>query len=295
VPFEKTPSLENLIMLKFLIASIISQKIFVIIASKFYFIFRKFEIHEENFFSVFNSSVFAASASAEALKFGFLSRANFNPEGYHKFARQHIKGGHVRIYSLKDVDIDDHITQFYDSLSTMQIALDAGKIDIMCLPEPVAQYVMNVTKDYQIQAIMRGEKLTLAFGFRKSDTPELKNKFNEALTSMKADGTPAGFNTAVLAEIAKRLKINIELVNINAGVRAASLASGRSDVVFWFATFTGEKNQPDVPENIVLSEPYYEWIEYLKKFSPVKGGFFLLLFAEEFLNNVFYFSERQSL
>ena len=44
-----------------------------------------------------------------------------------------------------------------------------------------------------------------------------------------ADGTPAGFNTAMLAEIARRLKINVELVSINSGARAATLTSGRAD------------------------------------------------------------------
>ena len=47
------------------------------------------------------------------------------------------------------------------------------------------------------------------------------------------DGTPAGFNTAVLAEIGKRIGKNIELVNIAGGARAVALASGNVDAVFW--------------------------------------------------------------
>ena len=78
-----------------------------------------------------------------------------------------------------------------------------------------------------------------------------------------ADGVPAGFNTAILSEIAKRLKINVELVSIESAARAASLASGRSDVVFWFMSFTGLGKQLDVPDDIALSEPYYSWNEYL--------------------------------
>ena len=49
-----------------------------------------------------------------------------------------------------------------------------------------------------------------------------------------ADGKAAGFNTALLAEIAKRLKINIKTVYVNTASRTASLSSGRSDVVFWY-------------------------------------------------------------
>lgn len=78
-----------------------------------------------------------------------------------------------------------------------------------------------------------------------------------------ADGTPAGFNTAILAELGKRLSVNMELVNIDAGARAAALASGRVDAVLWFRVYGGEGAQPDVPEGIVLSMPYYEWNKYL--------------------------------
>lgn len=78
-----------------------------------------------------------------------------------------------------------------------------------------------------------------------------------------ADGTPAGFNTAILAEIGKRLKVNIELMNIESGARAAALSSKRADVVFWFQVRAGEGVQPDVPEGVILSESYYDWTKYL--------------------------------
>ena len=51
-----------------------------------------------------------------------------------------------------------------------------------------------------------------------------------------ADGTPAGFNTAVLAEIANRTGKNIELVVVDSLGRAAALASGAVDAVFWTRT-----------------------------------------------------------
>ncbi len=51
-----------------------------------------------------------------------------------------------------------------------------------------------------------------------------------------ADGTPAGFNTAVLAEIGQRIGKNIELVVVDSVGRAAALASGAVDVVFWTRT-----------------------------------------------------------
>ncbi|MBQ6773562.1 MAG: transporter substrate-binding domain-containing protein [Synergistaceae bacterium] len=77
------------------------------------------------------------------------------------------------------------------------------------------------------------------------------------------DGDPAGFNTAVLAEAAKIAGINIELVNIDSSARAAALVSGRVDAVFWFQIDSGFEidKQPDLPEGIILSEPYYSWDE----------------------------------
>ncbi len=51
-----------------------------------------------------------------------------------------------------------------------------------------------------------------------------------------ADGTPAGFNTAVLAEIGQRTGKNIVLVVVDSLGRAAALASGAVDAVFWTRT-----------------------------------------------------------
>ncbi len=75
-----------------------------------------------------------------------------------------------------------------------------------------------------------------------------------------ADGKAMGFNTAVLSEIAKILKINIELINIESNARAAALASGRADVIFWCLTFQDERfANVDTPEGIITSDPYFTW------------------------------------
>ncbi len=80
-----------------------------------------------------------------------------------------------------------------------------------------------------------------------------------------SDGKAAGFNVALLSEIAKKLKVNISLVNTNTGARAASLISGRSDVVFWYqlSEDSSINIQPDIPKGIIVSEPYYEWDKYV--------------------------------
>lgn len=82
------------------------------------------------------------------------------------------------------------------------------------------------------------------------------------LDYVDAAGRPAGFNTAILSEIGKRLKMNINLVNVETGARAIALKSGRADVVFWLQVFTGYENfkdQPDIPEGVIVSTPYYGW------------------------------------
>ena len=75
-----------------------------------------------------------------------------------------------------------------------------------------------------------------------------------------ADGEPAGFNTAILAEIGRRLHVNIKTITVETGARAAALKSGRADVVFWFMVFRGyDAKQDDVPEGVITSTPYYGW------------------------------------
>ena len=47
------------------------------------------------------------------------------------------------------------------------------------------------------------------------------------------DGTPAGFNTALLAELGRRLNKNFELIQVDSSGRSAALATGIVDLVFW--------------------------------------------------------------
>lgn len=82
------------------------------------------------------------------------------------------------------------------------------------------------------------------------------------------DGLPAGFNTAMLAEIGKRIGKNVRLINVEAGARNSALFSGRADVVFWYRTVEisindkRHKSEPIIisaPDGVILSVPYYSW------------------------------------
>ena len=89
------------------------------------------------------------------------------------------------------------------------------------------------------------------------------------LDFIAANGTPAGFNVAFLAELSNRIGKNIELVTVDSGSRSIALASGKVDAVFWNAVcdvtddidaeLTGgtKLSQIDVPEGVVLTDFYF--------------------------------------
>ena len=77
---------------------------------------------------------------------------------------------------------------------------------------------------------------------------------------IRPDGQPAGFNTAVLAEISRTIEKNFVLVQIDSGARAAALSSGLVDVIFWAVSPKSETKLPanfDTPEGMILTAPYF--------------------------------------
>ena len=252
---------------------------------------------------------------------GFLTRLKTTPEEFFMLMKTSwatkgwvIEGG-------------DHTTskaKFYDTLMLMQMALNAGEIDEMILPDFVAEYLLKINDKYTPCCISNSGPMNLCFGFLK-ENKSLADKWNAALISMNndftlagfsqkyiknfpedttydyiygtkkkkdtikfehfkdaptirvavtgdlppvdfisEDGMSAGYSTAVLAEIGKRLKINIQLVQVNAGARTAALVSGRVNVVFWYEVNKMLDVQPDVnEEDIILSVPYLSWDTFM--------------------------------
>lgn len=92
---------------------------------------------------------------------------------------------------------------------------------------------------------------------------------------VSAGGEPLGFNTALIAEVAKRLEINIEMVNVTCAARGIALATGACDIVFWmevgdFENWEGADFE-DQPESTVVTDPYMSvplWWAVLEE-SPV--------------------------
>ena len=78
------------------------------------------------------------------------------------------------------------------------------------------------------------------------------------------DGTVAGFNTAILAEIGRRIGKNIKYSQVDSGGRAIALSTGSVDVVFWVrGVATGSKTINMTDEEFAA---YKEEME--KDFTP---------------------------
>ena len=253
---------------------------------------------------------------------GFLTRLKTTPEEFFMLMKT---AWATKGWVIEGGDHSSSKAKFYDSLMLMQMALNAGEIDEMILPDFAAEYLLKIDKRYAPSCISNSGVMSLCFGFMK-ENQALKNKWDFALNSMRndftlagleqkyiknfpednsydyiyginkkqntnaikferfkdsetikvavtgdlppvdfvaEDGLPAGYSMAVLAEIGKRLKLNIQPVQVNAGARTSALVSGRADVVFWYEVHKNSAIQPDVNEDIILSEPYLSWNKFI--------------------------------
>ena len=182
---------------------------------------------------------------------------------------------------------------FYDRMSDMIMALQAGDITSAEVPESMADYLCAQNE----KIVKRGEyllenmdeptkriayRLGVGYAFlTKEDKTELRDEIDQAITAMKEDGTldqlirtyitdaasdpepveftkvdgetirvaitgdlppmdfvapdgtPAGFNTALLAELGRRLNKNFELIQVDSAGRSLALSEGKVDLVFW--------------------------------------------------------------
>ena len=94
--------------------------------------------------------------------------------------------------------------------------------------------LQKLIDEYIIKISEGGEPVAIAF--EKFEGDPIRIAVTGSLPPMDyvaADGTFAGFNTAVLAEIGRRLQKNIKLVQVDSLGRALALSEGTVDVVFW--------------------------------------------------------------
>lgn len=124
------------------------------------------------------------------------------------------------------------------------------------------EYITDLKKDEEppsvpIQNIPGAESLKIAV---TGDLPPLD--------LVRSDGTAAGFNTAVLSEIGKRLNRNIAIVQVDSAARSSALISGKVDVVFWAMVPMDDRfpSNMDQPEGMEVTVPYFQdGIVHVKK------------------------------
>lgn len=73
---------------------------------------------------------------------------------------------------------------------------------------------------------------------------------------VSTDGTPAGFNVALLNAISKKEGINFEIVQVDAPARMTALASGKIDVVFWMGYTQSDDYKPS-GDGLCLTDCYH--------------------------------------
>ncbi|MBR1804914.1 MAG: transporter substrate-binding domain-containing protein [Selenomonadaceae bacterium] len=242
-------------------------------------------------------------SDAKKIQLGMIARLNVSEENFAKLMKD--------VEDKLDVKIASHTPVFFDNLSQMQAALQAGQINEISTYRSVARYMIakdprfKVLEDHSLEFID-----SFCFALREDET-ELRDSLNLVIKEMQDDGTlgnlakeyitdistekdppavelphfdsaptikvavtgdlppfdfvgadgkPAGFTTAVLAEIGKRMLRNIEIVDIDAGARAAALTSNQVDVVFWAIVPMSEiiPSDSDSPKGVILTAPYFK-------------------------------------
>jgi len=156
-----------------------------------------------------------------------------------------------------------------DSLEFIDAFCFALREEDVALKNDVDKFINEINTDGTLERLTK-EYIT---DVNKTDPPKIEIPHIDGADTLKvavtgdlppldlelADGTPAGFNTAIIAEMSKRLNKNIEIINIDSGARASALTSGRADMIFWAIVPVSEiiPADADKPAGTILSAPYY--------------------------------------
>lgn len=118
-------------------------------------------------------------------------------------------------------------------------------------------YAVN-KKKIREQDIIRFEKFPDAPTVRVAVTGDLP-----PVDFVDEAGLPAGYSMAVLAEISRRLRVNISIIQVDTASRTAALVTGKADAVFWYEVMQSSQENFDVDDDVILSEPYLEWNTFM--------------------------------
>lgn len=254
----------------------------------------------------------AKTADSEEVTMGVLSILNVSEDEYAGMEQEMLKATNKLLSQsgvekpekpedapadLPEIDMDNPpkaTFRYYDTLDAMVMALEAGEVKTIQLPQCTADYLAarnekifvlqkpEVEANEATEMVDRLRSNGFAFMMRE-DSIALRDEFDQVIDDMQADGTLdklvqeyitdaiddenqkaielptsgtetitvavtgalppmdyvapdgtfAGFNTAILAEIGKRTGKNIVLKQVDSSGRSLALASGEVDVVFW--------------------------------------------------------------
>lgn len=112
--------------------------------------------------------------------------------------------------------------EIYDILNSAILEMKAdGTLDQL-IENDLRAYITSDPKSEKLPEIKGAKTIRVAV---TGDLPPMDY--------VAVDGTPAGFNVALLAEIANRAQVNFDVVQVDSAARSTALASGRVDAIFW--------------------------------------------------------------
>jgi polar amino acid transport system substrate-binding protein len=151
---------------------------------------------------------------------------------------------------------NDFCLAFTSQNTALKIAADSVIADMIkdgTLTKLTETYITNLKANEEPQAV-EFENIEGADTITVAVTGDLP-----PFDYISTDGKAAGFNTAFLAELGKRLNKNVKTIGIESGARAAALTSGQADVAFWMVVPVSQviPANADKPDGVELSAPYY--------------------------------------
>ncbi len=255
---------------------------------------------------VTSAVLFTAHAFAAGVKIGVFANIGLNEDDLIRWSEK------VAEAEGKTVPFKNPNTLIiYDTLTSMLLDLQAGRIDRIALNKTTGKYIVAWNDNLQLNDNHHIPVLGYSIAMRNGNE-ETMSLINKAITDMKLDGTldnlikrwltdsdphetiavqlpvfddadtikiavtgalppldvirpdgmPSGFNTALIAELSKRLHKNFSLVSVTASARGEALLSQKVDAVFWTRGTYDSEGKPlpyllDAIEGVIVSEPYF--------------------------------------
>ncbi len=141
-------------------------------------------------------------------------------------------------------------TDLYQTLQDgIQTLREDGSLDAL-----IETYITNISTSGSEDSSQEGKEDAYVVGVT-GDLPPLDY--------VAADGTPAGFNVALMNAISEKMDVPFTFVQVEADARLSALSSGKIDVIFWYGNVQGYTSEK---EDILVTDQYYtDTVYYVTK------------------------------